>query len=89
MKLPQQKEGDECRMDDLDGRSRKDVETARDHGYEVEVVLKEDKWTGRLTKGKIQDILTKSEHHPRGIKVSLTDERIGRVQIIHSERKNP
>lgn len=51
-------------------------------GLHVSVVLKEDQPTGRLTHGIVQDILTKSAYHPRGIKVRLTDGCVGRVQVI-------
>lgn len=44
--------------------------------------MKDDQPTGRLTRGVVQDILTKSAYHPRGIKVRLTDGCVGRVQAI-------
>jgi uncharacterized repeat protein (TIGR03833 family) len=49
---------------------------------EVEVVLKADQQTGKLTRGVVAEILTNSEFHPRGIKVRLTDGQVGRVQNI-------
>ena len=49
---------------------------------EVEVVLKADQATGKLTRGVVAEILTSSEFHPRGIKVRLTDGQVGRVQNI-------
>ena len=51
-------------------------------GLEVEIVLKEDQRTGKLTRGVVEDILTSSNFHPRGIKVRLTDGQVGRVQNI-------
>ena len=48
-------------------------------GADVSIVLKKDQPTGRQVQGKVQDVLT-SGNHPRGIKVRLTDGRIGRVQ---------
>ena len=51
-------------------------------GLEVDVVLKEDQNTGRLTRGIVQDILTNSSFHPHGIKVRLADGQVGRVQNI-------
>jgi uncharacterized repeat protein (TIGR03833 family) len=51
-------------------------------GAEVLVVLKRDQRTGKLTRGVVKDILTRSENHPHGIKVRLTDGKIGRVQEI-------
>lgn len=51
-------------------------------GLEVDVVLKKDQPTGKLTRGIVQDVLTSSANHPRGIKVRLEDGRVGRVQAI-------
>jgi len=51
-------------------------------GIEVDIVLKEDQKSGKLTRGKVKDILTKSERHPHGIKVRLEDGKVGRVQKI-------
>ncbi len=48
----------------------------------VQIVLKQDQRSGKLTEGIIKDILTNSPDHPHGIKVRLTDGRIGRVQAI-------
>jgi uncharacterized repeat protein (TIGR03833 family) len=45
-------------------------------------VLKKDQPTGKLTEGYVQDVLTNSQEHWRGIKVRLTDGQIGRVQEI-------
>ncbi len=53
-------------------------------GTEVDVVLKKDQSTGKLTRGIVKDVLTNSENHPRGIKVRLEDGRVGRVQNIIS-----
>jgi uncharacterized repeat protein (TIGR03833 family) len=50
-------------------------------GVGVRIVLKVDQRTGRLTTGKISDILTRGDH-PRGIKVRLTDGQVGRVQAL-------
>jgi len=57
-------------------------------GQEVAVVLKEDQLSGNLTYGKVQDILTNSAIHPRGIKVRLTSGQVGRVQKIISPEDN-
>ena len=51
-------------------------------GALVEVVQKEDQRTGRLTQGCVARLLTKSPTHPHGIKVMLSDGRVGRVQHI-------
>ena len=48
----------------------------------VRIVLKKDQPTGKLTEGYVQDILTNSEEHWRGIKVRLQDGQVGRVQEI-------
>jgi len=58
------------------------VRSAITRGTEVLVVLKRDQRTGKLTRGVVKDILTRSENHPHGIKVRLTDGKIGRVQEI-------
>ena len=45
----------------------------------MSIVLKEDQPTGREVQGTVQDVLS-SGNHPRGIKVHMTDGRVGRVQ---------
>ena len=54
-------------------------------GAQVDVVLKKDQPTGKLTRGTVKSILTNSRTHPRGIKVMLTSGQVGRVQHIVSE----
>jgi uncharacterized repeat protein (TIGR03833 family) len=54
-------------------------------GMTVLIVLKQGQATGKLTKGIVKDILTKSPNHPHGIKVRLTDGRVGRVKEIAGE----
>jgi len=61
-----------------DGRNRKDIYP----GIEVSIVLKQDQGTGKLTRGVVKEILTKSAFHPHGIKVRLADGQVGRVQKI-------
>lgn len=51
-------------------------------GMTVAIVLKKDQQSGELTEGIIQQILTNSANHPHGIKVKLTDGRVGRVKEI-------
>jgi uncharacterized repeat protein (TIGR03833 family) len=51
-------------------------------GITVLIVLKQDQPTGKLTKGIVKDILTKSPTHPHGIKVRLQDGQVGRVKEI-------
>ncbi|AJS59321.1 YwbE family protein [Paenibacillus sp. IHBB 10380] len=51
-------------------------------GLEVDIVLKQDQPTGKLTRGIVKDLLTNSPKHPHGIKVRLTSGQVGRVQTI-------
>jgi uncharacterized repeat protein (TIGR03833 family) len=51
-------------------------------GMTVLVVQKQDQPTGKLTKGIVKDILTKSSTHPHGIKVRLEGGIVGRVKEI-------
>jgi uncharacterized repeat protein (TIGR03833 family) len=62
----------------MDGRERKDVRP----GLRVAIVLKQDQRTGRLTRGVVKDVLTKSPQHPHGIKVRLETGEVGRVKEI-------
>lgn len=61
-----------------DGRIRNDIRP----GIAVSIVLKQDQRTGKLTRGIVKDILTKSVSHPHGIKVRLVDGQVGRVKQI-------
>jgi uncharacterized repeat protein (TIGR03833 family) len=61
-----------------DGRIRSNIAK----GVEVLIVQKRDQRTGRLTRGIVKDVLTRSEEHPRGIKVRLEGGKIGRVREI-------
>ena len=60
------------------GQNRKDIRP----GLTVDIVLKKDQPTGKLTRGIVKDILTNSPTHPHGIKVRLKDGQVGRVQAI-------
>jgi uncharacterized repeat protein (TIGR03833 family) len=64
----------------MDGSERKDVTP----GLTVDIVLKQDQRTGRLTRGVVKDVLTKSPHHLHGIKVRLETGEVGRVKEIIS-----
>ena len=64
----------------MDGTIRASVKP----GMTVLIVLKQDQRTGKLTKGIVKDILTKSPTHPHGIKVRLVDGQVGRVKEIVS-----
>ncbi|MBP1910716.1 YwbE family protein [Methanolobus bombayensis] len=60
------------------GRSRKNIKI----GLDVGIVLKKDQRSGKITKGVVKRILTKSSSHPHGIKVQLEDGSVGRVKEI-------
>ncbi|MFD0697959.1 YwbE family protein [Paenibacillus sp. GCM10027628] len=62
----------------MNGQNRKDIVP----GARVDIVLKQDQRSGKLTRGIVKDILTKSPNHPHGIKVRLTDGQVGRVKQI-------
>ena len=62
----------------MNGQNRKDIRV----GLKVAIVLKEDQRTGKRTEGIVKDLLTNSQNHPHGIKVRLTDGKVGRVQEI-------
>lgn len=62
----------------MEGQYRKNIKS----GILVEIVLKKDQRTGKRTRGIVKDVLTNSSFHPHGIKVRLTDGRVGRVQEI-------
>ena len=69
----------------MDGRDRKDIRP----GLTVDIVLKKDQRSGKLTRGVVRDILTKSANHPHGIKVRLIDGQVGRVKnIINQSQLN-
>ena len=48
----------------------------------LQIVLKQDQHSGKLTEGIVKDILTKSSSHPHGIKVRLESGHVGRVKEI-------
>ncbi|KAJ5131487.1 uncharacterized protein N7515_007526 [Penicillium bovifimosum] len=52
-------------------------------GTSVNVILKADQPTGRTESGTVSELLTRGDH-PRGVKVRLTDGRVGRVQSLRS-----
>ena len=67
----------------MDGRERKEIRP----GLAVAVVLKQDQRTGRLTRGVVRDVLTKSPHHPHGIKVRLETGEVGRVKEVFNQNR--
>jgi uncharacterized repeat protein (TIGR03833 family) len=62
----------------VDGLQRNQVHI----GSRVQVELKQDQRSGRLTAGVVARILTRSAYHPHGIKVKLEDGQVGRVKRI-------
>ncbi len=62
----------------MDGKNRANIHV----GARVKIVLKADQPTGRLTEGVVARILTRSSHHPHGIKVMLENGQVGRVAVI-------
>ena len=62
----------------MEGTRRADIRP----GIAVMVELSEDKRTGRLTGGKVKEILTSSPIHPHGIKVILENGLVGRIKQI-------
>ncbi|MGG1516820.1 YwbE family protein [Paenibacillus oryzisoli] len=64
----------------MNGQLRKNIVP----GLQVNIVLKQDQRSGKLTKGVVKELLTNSPTHPHGIKVRLTDGQVGRVKEILS-----
>ena len=62
----------------MEGTHRADVKP----GISVKVELNEDKRTGRLTGGRVKEILTSAPIHPHWIKVVLDNGLIGRIKQI-------
>ena len=62
----------------MNGQTRSHIKP----GMTVLIVLKQDQRTGKLTKGIVRAILTKSPTHPHGIKVQLESGAVGRVKEI-------
>jgi uncharacterized repeat protein (TIGR03833 family) len=65
----------------MNGQNRKDIYP----GLEVDIILKKDQRSGKLTRGIVQSLLTSAAYHSRGIKVRLEDGQIGRVAYIVEE----
>ncbi len=63
----------------MNGQNRSNIKI----GLLVDVVLKQDQRSGKLTRGHVKRILTNSVNHPHGIKVMLEEnDLVGRVQKI-------
>ena len=65
----------------MDGKNRKDIYP----GLAVNIILKKDQRTGKLTEGIVANLLTSAPYHSRGIKVRLEDGQVGRVAEILEE----
>ena len=65
----------------MNGQNRADIYP----GLEVNIILKQDQRSGRMTRGIVKDLLTSSSFHSRGIKVRLEDGQVGRVAEIVEE----
>ncbi|MET3980762.1 putative repeat protein (TIGR03833 family) [Mucilaginibacter sp. UYP25] len=65
----------------MSGQNRSDIYP----GLEVDIILKKDQRSGKLTRGVVKDLLTSSTYHSRGIKVRLEDGQVGRVAEIVEE----
>ena len=71
-------------MNSINGSTRANIKP----GMQVLIVLKQDQRTGKLTKGIVRDILTKSANHPHGIKVRLESGEVGRVKEIVAQQES-
>lgn len=65
----------------MNGQNRNDIYP----GLEVDIILKKDQRSGKLTRGIVKNLLTSAAYHSRGIKVRLEDGQIGRVAYIVEE----
>ena len=65
----------------MNGKDSKDIKP----GLVVDIVLKQDQRSGKVTRGIVKDVLTKSSQHPHGIKVRLETGEVGRVKEIVEE----
>ena len=63
----------------MNGQNRSSIQP----GMLVDIILKADQGSGKLTRGHVKRILTNSASHHRGIKVMLEEnDMVGRVQNI-------
>lgn len=65
-----------------DGQNRSEIYP----GLEVDVILKKDQPTGKLTRGIVKQILTSKPEHTRGVKVRLESGEVGRVQHVYGSQ---
>ena len=66
-----------------DGRNRSSIRT----GSTVDIVLKPNQKSGKVTRGVVAVILTNTSFHPHGIKVRLRDGKVGRVVAVVDDEK--
>lgn len=66
------------KIGELSGQYLKNIKL----GMEVDIVLKRDQRTGKLTRGIVRWMLTNKSYHSFGIKVMLETRQVGRVQKI-------
>ena len=66
------------RLPNMEGTRRADVKP----GIAVLVELNDDKRSGRLTGGRVKEIITTAPIHPHGIKVVLDNGLVGRIKQI-------
>ena len=59
----------------MDGTKRTNISP----GLRVQIVLKQDQVSGKLTEGIVQNTLTNSPTHLHGIKARLVSGQVGRV----------
>ncbi|HOS70849.1 MAG TPA: YwbE family protein [Bacteroidales bacterium] len=62
----------------MEGTHRSDLKP----GLAVLVELNDDKRSGKLTGGRVKEIITTAPIHPHGIKVMLENGLVGRVKQI-------
>ena len=62
----------------MNGQQRESIRP----GVEVNIILKKDQASGKLTRGVVADVLTNSSFHPHGIKVRLVNGDVGRVREV-------
>jgi uncharacterized repeat protein (TIGR03833 family) len=66
-----------------DGRFHSEIRV----GSTVDIVLKSNQKSGKMTRGVVAEILTNTSFHPHGIKVRLMDGKVGRVSEIVEDGK--
>jgi len=62
----------------MNGQYRKSIHA----GDEVDIIMKKDQDSVKLTRGIVKEVLTNSSFHPHGIKVRLVTGEVGRVREV-------